>query len=435
MTQPVRHGVIVPSQAGVSMPGMRLSNPVHPGGVAACPAPRRICIVTETYPPEVNGVALTLARVVEGLRARGHAIDLVRPRQHAGDAPQASDGLTVTAVAGLPIPRYPGLRFGLPAGALLERLWARHRPDIVHLATEGPLGWSALRAARRLGLPITSDFRTNFHGYSGHYGLGWLHRPIRACLRSFHNRTNVTMVPTDALQRELSAQGFERLSVVARGVDTDLFSPQHRSPALRAHWGVGPHELVVACVGRLAPEKNLEQVIETHTAIRQVHRGTRLLFVGDGPSRAHLQARAPGAFFPGQLSGQNLATHYASADLFLFPSLSETFGNVTLEAMASGLPLVAYDCAAAGEILRHGHDGLLVPVHDAPAFTRAALQLAGDRLLRRAIGVQARHTAGRLGWPRIVEQFERVLMGAMAGTAHDGCAPPQPGSPPRPSAG
>ena len=211
--------------------------------------PLRIACVTETYPPEVNGVAVTMARVVEGLVSRGHVVDLLRPRQAGergtGDRPVSVDGLLLHRLPGLPIPRYSDLRMGLPAAGRLKRLWQVERPDIVHIATEGPLGESALRAARSLDLPVSSDFRTNFDAYADHYGLGILRRPISAWLRHFHNRCDVTMTPTEALRAELAQQGYRRLQVLTRGVDTQRFQPGHRSEALRAAWGVGPDDPVV----------------------------------------------------------------------------------------------------------------------------------------------------------------------------------------------
>jgi glycosyltransferase involved in cell wall biosynthesis len=376
----------------------------------------RIAVVTETYPPEVNGVALTMARVVEGLHRRGNDLQLIRPRQQAGETVAARARFEQVLVGGLPIPRYPNLRMGLPAGRALRRLWQAQRPDVVHIATEGPLGWSALQAARALGLPVSSDFRTNFDAYSQHYGIGCLMRPIRGYLRAFHNRATCTMVPTEGLRRDLEAAGFERLNVVTRGVDTRLFMPHRRSQALREQWGAGPEDLVVMCVGRLAAEKNLGVLLSAHEAIRQVDPNARLVLVGDGPQRVELQARCPQAVFAGQRRGDDLAAHYASADLFLFPSLTETFGNVTTEAMASGLPVLAFAYAAAAQLIRHGKNGALSPVNDTAAFVRAAAELAIDAAQRRDLGLQARKTAEALDWDSIVTRFEGVLRQAMQST-------------------
>jgi len=374
----------------------------------------RVAVVSETYPPEVNGVAATIARVVDGLRDRGHELQLVRPRQGRGDEALQDQGFAEVLMRGLPIPRYPQLKMGLPSRQQLLRLWASQRPDVVHIVTEGPLGWSALQAASHLKLPVVSDFRTNFHAYSRHYGVAWLRTPIMAYLRKFHNRTSCTMVPTEGLRAELQAAGFRGLRVVSRGVDTRQFDPSRRSVALRASWGARPTDLVVLCVGRLAAEKNLDVLLRAFESLKAEDPSARLVLVGDGPERAALQQRCPEAHFAGLRRGDDLAAHYASADLFLFPSVTETFGNVVPEAMASGLPVVGFDYAAARQMVRHGDNGLLVAYDDGEAFRAAAQRLAGQLGWVRAMGAQARVTASGLDWGRIIQQVEQVYTTAIS---------------------
>lgn len=377
------------------------------------PRALRIACVTETWPPEVNGVAMTIACLVQSLRSRHHVVQVVRPRQ-PGDVGQTSaDGHGDVLVRGLPIPRYGGLRMGLPCMNRLVRLWSRQPPDVVHIATEGPLGRSALLAARSLGLPVCSDFRTNFHAYSQHYGFGFLKRPIIGYLRRFHNATQCTMVPTQALHDDLREEGFDNLMTVARGVDVGRFDAAHRSAALRAQWGVAPDDLVVTCVGRLAPEKNLGTLVAAFDAIRREQPRAKLVLVGDGPMRKELQARCPDAIFAGQRTGADLATHYASADLFLFPSATETFGNVTAEAMASGLAVVAFDYAAAHRLIRHGDNGALAPFADNAAFVATAARTAADLATCRAFGVRARASVMALDWDTIATQVEGVMASVM----------------------
>lgn len=373
----------------------------------------RVSVVSETYPPEINGVAVTASRVVEGLRQRGHELQVVRPRQRADECAfgnAAADFLT----RGVPIPHYPELKLGLPSGQALSRLWTARRPDVVHLVTEGPLGWSALNAAKQLDLPVVSDFRTNFQAYSAHYGVGWLNRPILGYLRKFHNRVRSTMVPTEAVRTELAAHGFERLRVVSRGVDTRLFNPQRRSEQLRSRWQVRPDSTVAICVGRLAREKNLDLVLDAFDAMRATASGMRLVLVGDGPERERLMRARPDVIFAGLRKGEDLAEHYASADVFLFPSTTETFGNVVTEAMASGLAVVSYALAAAAQFIRHGESGLLAASGDSAGFCHQACRLAGDLPQARALGRAALQTAQMLAWDRIVDAVESEYAAAIA---------------------
>ncbi len=371
--------------------------------------PMRIAVVTETYPPDINGVAHTLSKTVEGLKARGHALWLIRPRQHL-DGVKPDRSLTdETLVRGMPIPFYKHLKMGFPAKRALTRLWTLHRPDVVHIATEGPLGWSALQAAKKLKLPVSSDFRTNFHAYSDHYGIGWLRGAIMNYMRKFHNAALATMVPTPALAQELVNLGFERLHVVPRGVDTDLFHPARRSSALRAQWGAGDESLVLLCVGRLAAEKNLGLVLSAFERLVGVNAHVKLVLVGDGPLKPSLEKKHPEVVFAGFRTGEDLAQHYASADMFLFPSLTETFGNVTLEAMSSGLPVVAFRHAAAAELIHSGVNGQLIEAGDQSAFMQMAEQLAEMHALRSQMGQEARITALGQAWPLIFQKTEKIF--------------------------
>ncbi len=373
----------------------------------------RLGIVTETYPPEINGVALTIARWVEGLQRRGHSVQLIRVRQ--GDEPGPVDTLDTLCLPGFRIPGYPQLQGGWPAMTALSGAWRRSRPDLLHIVTEGPLGYSALRAARKLAIPVSTSFHTNFHGYSRHYHLGWLATPIMAYLRHFHNQGVQTLVPTAELADQLQSIGFLRTQVLARGVDTGLFSPQRRDPALREAWGVAPDAPAVLYVGRLAAEKNLDLAITAFQAMRQQRPNARLVLVGDGPLTPRLRARHPEFVYCGMRQGEDLATHYASADLFLFPSLTETFGNVILEAMASGLAIAAFDYAAAREHVATGRSGALAPFDDAAQFVDAAAALVRDLDALRRMGQQARQTMLQLDSERVYDRLETLFLKAMTG--------------------
>lgn len=368
----------------------------------------RIAFVTETFPPEIGGAAMSAERFVEALLARGHRVQLVRPRQKAERRAPAS-GLTHVLVPGVPVPFHGGLQLGLPAARTLAGLWTRERPDVVHLVSEGLLGRSARRVARRLGLPLTSSFHTNFPSYGRHYGFACLAPIAMRYLRAFHGASGVTMVPTRQVHDQLAAAGFRHLAVVGRGVDTTAFHPDRRSDALRRSWGAGPADLVALVVGRLAPEKNVPLAVRAWRAMAEVRPGTRLVLVGDGPERARLQSALPEATFTGMLRGDALAAHYASADVFLFPSLTETFGNVTLEAMASGLAVVAYDDAAAAQHIRPFASGLLAPRGDAAELVAHARRLARQPDLVRRLGPAARAAVTAVGWDAVGATFSGLL--------------------------
>ncbi|MBN6152473.1 glycosyltransferase family 1 protein [Xanthomonas sp. AmX2] len=362
----------------------------------------RYAIVTETYPPEVNGVALTVQGLEIGLRARGHQVDVVRPRQ-AGD--QGNDDPLL--VRGASLPRYPGLKFGLPATRRLSRHWQAAPPDAVYIATEGPLGWSALRAARRLGIPVATGFHTRFDEYLPEYGAAWLQATALRWMRRFHNQADATLVPTRELQDFLTGQGFERVRLLARAVDSLQFDPQRRDPQLREEWGIDGHGFAALYVGRIASEKNLPLAVRAFRQLQQVRPKARFVWVGDGPMRERLAHENPDFIFCGIQRGDALARHFASGDLFLFPSRSETFGNVTLEAMASGVAAVAFDYGAAREYLRDGVNG--AAVNDDAGFIAAAVRLAGDDALRQRMGEAACAAMKRLRPEQVVADFDALL--------------------------
>ena len=375
-----------------------------------------IALISETFPPEINGVANTLGRLVDGLRGRGHRVQLVRPRQTPEQRTAACEDELLTR--GWPLPGYPGLQWGQSSMHKLLRRWQRQRPDVLYIATEGPLGLSALRAARRLQIPVVSGFHTNFQQYTGHYGFGLLTRALTHYLRWFHNRTQMTLVPSASQRIELQRRGFDNLAMLARGVDSQLFHPAKRSAALRAQWGLSDADIAVLHVGRLAAEKNLALLSKSFLALQQAHPEHRLklILVGDGPQRAVLEQQLPEALFCGLQRGEDLAAHYASGDLFLFPSLSETFGNVVLEALASGLGVVAFDQAAAAQHIRHGHNGALAVAEDQQGFIDAASELLSQPESLRRVRLNARLHASRQGWPAIVELFEQHLRSALHAT-------------------
>ncbi|MCP5279270.1 MAG: glycosyltransferase family 1 protein [Thiobacillus sp.] len=373
----------------------------------------RLLVVTETYPPEINGVAMTTGRMVAGLRDRGHWVGLVRPRRHPTDVGNEAEW----TVPGITLPNYPGIKLGLPVWHRLSRLMRTHFPDVVHVVTEGPLGWAAVLTARSLGLPVTSGYHTHFDQYSGHYGLRWLSPLVTHSLDALHRRCSATLVPAPELATTLAARGIPNVEVVGRGVDTTLYHPGRRSPSLRLAWGLEEQDLACLYVGRLAPEKNLELVARAFDAIFAIHPKARMIWVGDGPARVQLQENYPHHIFSGSRTGDELARHYASADLFIFGSLSETWGNVIAEAMASGLGVVAYARAAGAALIQHGRNGLTVLPGDSSAFVQAVLTLAQDEALRRELGDQAAKDMADNAWSGVIGQLESALARAIKAPA------------------
>ena len=374
----------------------------------------KLTIVTETFPPEINGVAMTFGHIARELGRRGHQVTVCHPRRDDLVNGTAHPEYHAVPLPGLPIPGYPLLRFGLPAGGTLRRRWRSDRPDLVHVVTEGPLGSSAVSAARELRVPVTSSFHTNFHAYTKHYGFAPLHHATLGWLRRVHNRTLRTFAPTAELCTELSALGFTGLGLLSRGVDTEQFTPMKRSSALRTAWGAGPADPVVVHAGRMAAEKNYPLLFRAFAAMRAANPRCRFVVVGDGPLRSKLSREHPDCLFTGFIPREELARHYASADLYVHASLTETFGNVLTEAMASGLAVAGFDYAAARQFVRDGENGLVAPCDQPDALIAAGVRLATDADLRTRLAVAARVTIEPQSWANVIARFEADLLGIVA---------------------
>jgi phosphatidylinositol alpha 1,6-mannosyltransferase len=385
-----------------------------PPGAPARDVPLRLALFSDTYPPQLNGVSRTLERLVRAVRMRGGAA-----RIYTTTDPAATSGPGITGDIwrrpSVPFWSYPQLRISAPvlgpAYADL-RAWG---PTLVHAATPFGLGLAGRGCARALGVPLVTSYHTSFNEYATYYHLGALSTSGWSYIRWFHNSGARTYVPTRAVMGELGGRGFEHLALWGRGIEAARFNPSHRSPDLRAQLGADDDTVVVAYVGRLAAEKGLDAALGAmHRLADRAKRGgsadgPRIMFalVGDGPYAAHCRRAAPpapAAQFVGRLEGQALSEFYASADLFIFPSATDTFGNVLLEAMASGLPVIAADVGPTRELLAAG-GGLTVRPGDPRALATAIASLAADPERRAAMAHLGAAYAATCSWDRIFDEL------------------------------
>lgn len=355
----------------------------------------RIALVTDTYLPQVNGVTTVVRRIVDTTRAAGHAVAIVAPRYPHGSGGDGGGGDELR-VPSLPFPPYPSIRLSFPFRLHVAHFLDRFAPDLIHVATEGPLGVLGRRHAIERGLPLVTSFHTDFPRYAHDYRLGFLAPLVWQWLVHFHRPARMTQTPGVAIRDELVRRGLRNTVVWGRGVDTRHFRPDRRNAGWR-RWMAGADDAVIVLhVGRLAPEKNLRVLVD---AWNRAHRclGPRATFViaGEGPEGRIVATGAPFARHVGFLDRETLADLYASADLCVLPSRTETCGLVALEAMAAGLPVIAANAGGLAETVRHGENGLLVRPEDARGFAHAIITLALDAGLRRSLGDGARRTAER----------------------------------------
>ncbi len=362
----------------------------------------KLTIVTDTYAPQINGVARTLERLVRGLRENGNQVDVIRPTKINAE----EEGLGVRSFQ---LPGYDGIHVGYSTIAKLQARWKKDRPDIIYVATQWALGSSAISAARALQIPIVSGFHTNFEQYLSYYHLSGLEPFARAYLRYINSRVQKTYARSIDSRDALLAEGFESVDLLPHAVDTRLFSPEKRSLELRKEWGVDENAIVGIYVGRIAAEKNLSLLVKAYQRIKELHPNFQAVWVGDGPKRAELENEHKDFIFAGPRFDEDLAQHYASADVFLFPSTTETLGNVVPEAMASGLMTVAYDYAAARQHIHHGVNGFKAAFNQEDEFLACCVH-AVDQRHWPEVRKNAREAMLGVSWERVVNDFETSLL-------------------------
>jgi phosphatidylinositol alpha 1,6-mannosyltransferase len=378
----------------------------------------RVLFCTDTYPPQINGVSVVTALSVAGLTRLGWACAVVAPRYPASgrlqwasaDTDSSGDPVEVLSVPSVPMPRYPEVRLALPGLSAVSGVVERFRPDLIHCTTEFSIGRVGQIAARRAGVPLVSSYHTDFGRYTEAYGLPWLRRFVSSYLARFHRRSWRVYTPSTVSRDEVLALGVADVETWGRGVDVEMFHPGRRSQDMRAALGIGSR-FTFLYVGRLAPEKSVEHVIEAFRLAGEfLPRGMiHLVVAGAGPQEQEIRAAAPpGVTFLGFLERRSrLPDLYANCDAFVFASVTETLGLVVLEAMASGLPVVAAPAGGVRDHLRDGVNGLAYPNGDVGTMAQAMVRLAGDWALTRRLARGARRTAEGLSWDNEMERLDR----------------------------
>ena len=376
----------------------------------------RISLATETYCPQVNGVSRTLDHLVRHCAEQGDRVQLLLP-SYDQNGQQLPPRVEKREWRSFPLPFYQEVVLPMVTVGMVARALNAFRPDLIHIATEGPLGWASLRAAKRLKIPVVSSYHTNFPQYLQTYNASFLEPLCWKYLRWFHNHTLATFCPSVSTRELIEEQGFENVDIWSRGVDNHRFHPGKRDHELRNSIGVGPDDILLCYAGRLANEKNLEMLFDAWQELAD-HDNCYLLLIGDGPLRERLTARkAPRVIFAGYRYGEELASMYASSDLFVFPSLSETFGNVVLEAMASGLPVVAYDVQGPKDIVVDRSTGTLVSEITANALAVGMREVLKNSDFRRRLGRQARIYAEQQTWELIMSGMRNRYRDLTTGSA------------------
>ena len=380
----------------------------------------RIALFAETFLPKLDGVSITVCHVLDHLADRGHQSLLFAP----GEAPRSYANTAVIGLKAFPCPRYPEMKLVPPTADVREALIA-FQPDLVHLVCPASLGLAGLRCARVLGIPVVASYHTNVPDYAVRYGWGVLYRPLWAYLRWIHNCADLNLCPSRFTQAELEARGFQRVKVWKGGVDTARFHPRHRDPVWRQRLSEGhPEAPLLLFVGRLAPEKRVKWLRPVLEALP----GTRLAIVGDGPQRSELENHFAGTptVFTGYLKGDDLAHAYASADLFAFSSTTETFGNVVIEAMASGLPVVAPRFGGPVDSIRDGENGLLFEPDDLPGMISHVQRLVSNPAYAQHLGRAARAYAQTQSWDVVLDGLLHDYATLISGGFAAGTSTPNP---------
>lgn len=371
----------------------------------------RIALFAGAYNHIEDGVSLTLNRLVKHLEENGASVLVFAPT--CADPPIRHYG-TLVAVPSFMAPGRPEYRLSLGLPAEARRRLKAFQPTLFHLATPDFLGYRALRLAKRWNIPVVASFHTHFSSYLKYYKLGAIEDPLWSWGRWFYRRCQQIYVPTESIADMLRQRRIEtEIRIWPRGVDATLFNPAKRSLEWRRGLGIEDDEIVVTFISRLVWEKGVTVYADVIESLMRDGIPHRSMIVGDGPARATLEQKLPNSIFLGYLSGEEIARSYASSDIFVFPSETETFGNVTLEAMASGLPAVCADAAGSNSLVLDGKTGFLAPPKDSEAFAAHVKRLILDEDLRNRLSKAAFEASSSYSWPnnlsRVMTYYDEVL--------------------------
>jgi glycosyltransferase involved in cell wall biosynthesis len=365
----------------------------------------RIALFSEVYWPMVSGVGVTLLRLARALEERGHQVR-VYTATYALPKGQA-DRPEVHRSPSVPLFLYPDVQWAFPRLRDVLEDAARFQPDVIHVATEFALGITGLKVARQLNVPVIASAHTDYDKYAARYGVDWVLRAGWRYLRWFYGQSHRVLCPSRIYQEHLHSRGISHTGIWSRGVDPNCFHPRFRSDTYRRSIGVEPGDLLVTYIGRIAREKNLGLLLEAWDLLAPERGSARLALVGRGPLEADIRRRGiPGVHVAGLLDGRPLSTAYASADIFAFPSATETFGNSLLEAMGSGLPPLVAAAGGVLEFAQHGGNAWLVEPNSVSAIAQGLRRLLQDAGLRRRLSEGALRTAQERGWDEV---YDRLL--------------------------
>ncbi len=373
--------------------------PVRPAPVAVPARPLRIALFSGNYNYVRDGANQALNRLVAFLEAEGHEVRVYSP---TSDTPAFPPAGTLVSVPSFRIPGRAEYRMSTGLTEALKRDVRAFAPDLIHLSAPDPLNHAAKRLGKALGIPVVASVHTRFETYFEYYGLGWLRRAAEGILRRFYAGLDEVFVTTETLGRQMCEQGLIcGAAVWSRGVDKLRFNPAKRNLDWRRSFGIADDDFVIAFVGRLVLEKGLDTVAAVANELTRRGLPHKLLIVGDGPARQRFAGQVPGAIFTGFLDGDTLPRAYASAELLINPSTTETFGNINLEAMASGIPVVAAAASGNDALVVDGATGRLVPPVDIAAYADAIAAYMASPAARRAAGAAGLARAGSFDWDSI----------------------------------